>query len=86
MISTTIPTRPQKSHYSEQESAHELGLTIELFRTLIKQHITYEPEDEGNIANTAFQASDLLLLRFLSGHLRAQNESNEALQGNDALV
>lgn len=76
MISSTIPTRPQKSHYSEVESAQELGLTLDQFRTLIKQHITYGEEEEGNITNTAFQASDLLLLRFLSGHMRAQNEAN----------
>ncbi len=77
MISSTIPTRPQKSHYSELESAQELGLTLDQFRTIIKQHITFGQEEEGNIANTAYQASDLLLLRFLSGHLRAQNESEQ---------
>lgn len=75
MISSTVPTRPQKSNYSEQETAQELGLTLDQFRSLIKQHITYGEEEEGNITNTCFQASDLLLLRFLSGHLRAQNES-----------
>ena len=74
MISSTIPTRSQKSHYSELESAQELGLTLDQFRTLIQQHITFGQEEEGNFTNTAYQASDLLLLRFLSGHLRAQNQ------------
>ena len=73
MTSSTIATRPQKMHFSEVEAAHELGLTLDQFRVLIRQHITYGQEEDGNITNTVFQPSDLLLLRFLSGPLREKN-------------
>ena len=75
MTSSTIATRPQKMHFSENEAAQELGINLDQFRTLIRQHITYGQEEEGNITNTVFQPSDLLLLRFLSGPLSEQNEA-----------
>ena len=74
MTSSTIATRPQKMHFSEMEAAQELGINLDQFRTLIRQHITYGQEEDGNITNTVFQPSDLLLLKFLSGPLREQNE------------
>ena len=84
MTSSTIATRPQKMHFSETEAAHELGITLDQFRTLIRQHITYGQEEDGNITNTIFQPSDLLLLRFLSGPLRERNAAlrAEAEQAN----
>ncbi len=78
MTSSTIATRPQKMHFSEIEAAQELGLNLDQFRTLIRQHITYGQEEDGNITNTVFQPSDLLLLKFLSGPLREQNEALRA--------
>lgn len=65
-------------HFSEIEAAQELGLNLDQFRTLIRQHITYGQEEDGNITNTVFQPSDLLLLKFLSGPLREQNEALRA--------
>ena len=78
MTSSTIATRPQKMHFSEIEAAQELGLNLDQLRTLIRQHITYGQEEDGNITNTVFQPSDLLLLKFLSGPLREQNEALRA--------
>ena len=78
MTSSTIATRPQKMHFTEAEAAHDLGITLDQFRTLIRQHITYGQEEDGNISNTVFQPSDLLLLKFLSGPLRERNEALRA--------
>ncbi len=78
MTSSTIATRPQKMNFSETEAAQELGINLDQFRTLIRQHITYGQEEDGTITNTVFQPSDLLLLRFLSGPLREQNAALRA--------
>ena len=58
---------PAKTHYSEVEAAHELGLTVEELRTLIRSHIAQSDEDLNHIAVASFHPSDLLVLKLLSG-------------------
>lgn len=61
-------TKPvaNKTHFTEVEAAHALGLEIEDLRTLIRRHIVTEAEDSSNVPMTMFQPSDLLLLRLLA--------------------
>ena len=64
--------RTGKSHYSETEAAEELGISIEQLRTMIRSHVVDHDEDLTNVPATTFQASDLLVLRLLSGRLAPQ--------------
>jgi len=65
-------TRTGKSHYSETEAAHALGVSLDELRTLVRRHILHNEEDLVNLPVTSFQPSDLLLLRLLSaGQSRA---------------
>jgi hypothetical protein len=59
-------TRPAKSQYSEIEAANELGISIEMFRKMIRHHVVESDEDLTNVPATSFQPSDLLVLRLLS--------------------
>lgn len=54
-----------KSYFSETEAARELGITIDEFRVLVKQHIGTREEDVKNMTVTAYHASNLLALRML---------------------
>jgi hypothetical protein len=58
-------TRPNKGHYTEAETAQMLGITVEELRSLVRKHILLNEEDAANLPITAFQPSDLLLLRLL---------------------
>lgn len=58
-------TKPMKSHYSEQEAASALDLTVEELRTLIKSHIVEREDDMVNVATANFHPSDLLVLRMI---------------------
>jgi hypothetical protein len=58
-------TRPNKGHYTEAETAQMLGITVEELRSLVRKHILLNEEDAVNLPITAFQPSDLLLLRLL---------------------
>jgi hypothetical protein len=62
----TLASKPPKSHYSEQEAARELGLSIEQLRTLIRSHIVETEEDLNNVSVASFHPSDLLVLKILS--------------------
>ena len=62
-----MSTRQQKTLYSEHEAARMLGVSIEQLRTLVKAHI-FKDDDVPDEALDAFQASDLLLLKFLTGN------------------
>lgn len=62
----SIVPKPAKSHYTEQEAAQELGLSIEQFRKLIRSHIVDTEEDLNNAAIASFHPSDLLVLKILS--------------------
>ena len=64
----TLPlTRPAKSQYTEGEVAEELGISIDRLRTMIRSHVVERDEDLNNVPVTAFQPSDLLILRLLAG-------------------
>lgn len=60
-------SKTTKTQYTETEAAEELSITVERLRTLIRNHIVEREEDLSNVPLTAFQPSDLLLLRILSG-------------------
>jgi hypothetical protein len=60
--------RNGKSHYTEIEAAQELGISLENLRTLVRCHVLPDSEEElSKLSMTSFQASDLLLLKLLSG-------------------
>jgi len=56
-----------KAYFSEVEAARQLGISIDEFRTLVRRHIVEREEDLNNVSITTFHASDLLLLRLLTG-------------------
>ena len=60
-----IPTKPNKSHYSETEAAAVLGVSVDELRSLIKSRVVEQEEDMTNVPATTFQPSDLVLLRIL---------------------
>ena len=60
-------SRTGKSQYSETEAAEELGVSIEQLRSMIRSHVVDRDEDLNNVAITAFQPSDLLILKLLAG-------------------
>jgi hypothetical protein len=68
-VSTAEPSmnvsKPIKSHYSEQEAAAVLGLSVDELRTLIKSHIVERDDDMVNVATANFHPSDLLVLRMI---------------------
>jgi hypothetical protein len=61
------PSTRTKAYFSEAEAARHLGVSIEEFRTLVRRHIVVREEDLNNVPLTTFHASDLLLLRLLTG-------------------
>ena len=66
MTPTIATTKPQKTHYSAEEAATALGVSIDQLHALIRQHLAVEDGEMSNVVQTQFQASDLLLLRFLT--------------------
>jgi hypothetical protein len=72
-----LMNRNGKSHYTENEAAQELGISLENLRSLVRRHILADSEDEvSKLAMTSFQPSDLLLLRLL-----ISNGSHSAVAG-----
>jgi hypothetical protein len=67
MNAGALPTRQNKTQYSEAEAAEELGVTVEQLRVLIRNHIAQSDEDLNHIAVATFHPSDLLVLKILSG-------------------
>jgi hypothetical protein len=63
----TLAIRSNKSQYSELEAAHELGVSIEQLRALIRSHIAQSDEDLNHVSTASFHPSDLLVLKILSG-------------------
>jgi hypothetical protein len=61
----TLAIKPIKTQYSEQETAQELGLSVEDLRTLIGSHIVDTDEDLNNVPMASFHPSDLLVLKLL---------------------
>lgn len=66
MNAGTIPPKPAKAEYSEEEVAQELGITVEDLRVLIRNHVAQSDEDVNNLSLASFHASDLLVLRILA--------------------
>ena len=62
-----LMTRPAKSQYTEVEAAEELGVSVEHLRNIVRNHVVERVEDADNLSVTAFQPSDLLILRLLAG-------------------
>ena len=62
-----LMTRPVKSQYTEVEAAEELGVSVEHLRNIVRNHVVERVEDAENLSVTAFQPSDLLILRLLAG-------------------
>ncbi|MEO8099266.1 MAG: hypothetical protein ABI811_16295 [Acidobacteriota bacterium] len=60
-------TRNLKSQYTEAEVAEELGISVAQLRTMIRSHVVDRDEDLSNVPATTFQASDLVILRLLTG-------------------
>ncbi len=58
-------TKPIKTQYSAEEAATTLGVSIDQLHSLIRQHLAVEDGEMSNVAQTQFQPTDLLLLRFL---------------------
>ena len=61
----TTPVKMPKGPYSELEAAEALGLELDDFRRLIREHIVDREEDLNNLSVATFQASDLLVLRLI---------------------
>jgi hypothetical protein len=78
MNASAIPTRQTKTHYSEVEAAQELGVTVEQLRVLIRNHIAKSDEDLAHIAIATFHASDLLVLKILTGQHTSLVASSES--------
>jgi hypothetical protein len=67
MNAGTLPSKQNKTQYSEAEAAQELGITVEQLRVLIRKHIAKTDEDLMHIAMASFHPSDLLVLKILTG-------------------
>ncbi len=67
MNAGTLPSRQNKTQYSEVEAAQELGMTVEQLRVLIRNHIAQSDEDLNHIAMASFHPSDLVILKILVG-------------------
>ncbi len=59
-------TRPPKGYYNETEAARALGVTLDEFRALVRDHLLEDEEQMANLARMYFQASDLVVLRMLA--------------------
>ena len=67
MNAGALPSRQNKTQYTEAEAAEELGVTVEQLRVLIRNHIAKSDEDLAHIAVATFHPSDLLVLKILAG-------------------
>lgn len=71
MAATTARSKP---YFNEMEAARHLGISIDEFRVLVRRHIIEREEDLNNMPITTFHASDLLLLRMLTGRTTSLSE------------
>ncbi len=67
LLPSPVP-RGGKTHYSEQEAAVELGLSLPELRSLLRSHIVESEEDMSNASSASFQPSDLLILKLLAAN------------------
>lgn len=77
-MNAALPSKPNKTQYTEAEAAEELGVTVEQLRVLIRHHIAKSDEDLAHIAVATFHPSDLLVLKILAGQrVTVASASNE---------
>ncbi|HUQ95705.1 MAG TPA: hypothetical protein VM120_28765 [Bryobacteraceae bacterium] len=69
-------TKPAKSHYSEDEAALVLGVSVDDLRALIRNHIAKGEEEMANVASATYQPSDLLVLRMILGGFKTNTMDN----------
>lgn len=55
-----------KSQYTEDEAAHELGVSVDRLRCIIRERIMQSDDDVRQPSDVTFHPSDLLLLRLLA--------------------
>jgi len=67
LLPSPVP-RGGKTHYSEQEAALELGLSLPELRALLRSHIVETEEDMHHTSKASFQPADLLILKLLSSN------------------
>jgi len=67
LLPSPVP-RGGKTHYSEQEAALELGLSLPELRGLLRSHIVETEEDMHHTSTAFFQPSDLLILKLLASN------------------
>jgi hypothetical protein len=79
MNAGALPSKQNKTQYSETEAAQELGVTVEQLRVLIRNHIAQSDEDLNHIGVATFHPSDLLVLKILTG----QNTNFTSTNSND---
>ena len=61
--------RNGKSHYTENEAASTLGISLDDLRVLVRRRIVDDEEELSKLSMTTFQPSDILLLRLLINEL-----------------
>lgn len=64
--------KPAKTHYTEIETAQELGVSVERLRTIIREHVMPTDDEIRPAAIATFQPSDVLLLKLLASQASAQ--------------
>lgn len=75
----------RKSQYSETEAAEKLGISVAQLRAMIRAHVIDRDEDLTNVPVMTFQASDLVILRLLSGSAgRMDQACNDRFQRTDS--
>jgi hypothetical protein len=77
-MNAALPTKQNKTQYSETEAALELSMTVEQLRVLIRNHIAQSDEDLNHIAMASFHPSDLLVLKILAGQNACMMSSGSA--------
>ncbi len=71
--------RTGKLYFNENEAARILGISVDNFRTMLKQHILDREEDATNASQTTFHAADILLLKmFAKQTLTLKQETSRA--------
>jgi hypothetical protein len=59
------PPRRGKGHYTELETAHALGLSLEELRALIRKRVLRPEEAGAHAPMNSFQPADIILLQML---------------------
>lgn len=65
-----------KSHYTENEAANALGISLDDLRVLVRRRIVDTEDDLSKLSITTFQPSDILLLRLLINEMPQSASAN----------